>query len=209
MFSTPAATAIRALHTLRTHGFPPFVRGISAAGFLFAFGCFTAAPICGASDAMSTQKQPNASYSPRKQPALSRAQMQAMVVAWRAGYHYGFPDTFAALVYIESSECKNAVKSSAGALGCAQVLPTTATEIAGTKIPDWQLSAPSFKYENMALGAKYLDLCFAKFGWPAGIGCYKYGLHTKLNRSQLSRLRYTRAVLDAVKWIRNLPNSEQ
>lgn len=141
-------------------------------------------------------------------PRLSNSQKTALVEAWRAGYHVGLPLAFTAIIYVESKACADAHRSSKGALGCAQVLPTTANAVAHTDIPEWQLGSQAFTTENMAIGAHYLQECMDKFGWPAGIGCYDYGLHTTLTRAQLSHLNYTRAVLAAMKWLRQLPLSE-
>lgn len=141
-------------------------------------------------------------------PPLTLAQKEALAEAWHAGYHVGLPLTFAAIVYVESKACADAHKSAKGAVGCAQVMPATANEVAQVTIPEWQLSSSDFTDENLGIGAHYLQECMLKFGWPAGIGCYDYGLHTKLTRRQLAHARYTRAVLAAMKWLRNLPQSD-
>lgn len=127
--------------------------------------------------------------------AFTPEQQDAMRMAYDAGYHYGFPVLFQALVWVESKDCRVTGPSRKGAVGCAQILPHTADGIAGAHIPVWILTDPSQTAINMALGAKYLDLCLRKFGFPAGVGCYERGLYTHMSARRLGRTPYTRAVL--------------
>lgn len=144
-------------------------------------------------------------------PTLTRAQKQALVAAWHAGYHYGLPDTFAAVVFVESSACRDAVESSAHAYGCSQVKQEAVKAVTGIHIPAWQLLDPALQDENMAIGAKYLSLCIQRFGYPEGIACYYQGpsAASKKTRAQLRHFWYTRAVLAALVWIKQLPTSEE
>lgn len=154
-------------------------------------------------------------------PALNTMQKQALVEAYRAGDHYQLGLEFSAIVYVESRLCANAVRSAAGALGCAQVKPVAAEAVSGMRLPAWQLSDPNMRDVNMAIGARYLDLCLQRFGWPIGAGCYEQGIpRTRILqrkgcfRARAERIkpcrevrRYMAAVLAAMKWLKNLPGS--
>lgn len=142
-------------------------------------------------------------------PALTLAQKQALAEAWHAGYHVGLPLAFTSIVYVESSGCAQVDGDNGLAFGCSQVHAGAAYAATGVHIPAWILSDSNLRTLNMAVGARYLQMCIDRFGWPAGIGCYNQGLHTRLNRHALSHLRYTKRVLAAMKWLRNLPMSEE
>lgn len=142
-------------------------------------------------------------------PRLSNSQKTALVEAWHAGYHVGLPLAFTAIVYVESSGCKNVHGDNGLAFGCSQVHEAAAYAATGVHIPAWVLSDPDLRALNMAVGAKYLQMCIDRFGWPAGAACYNHGLHTRLSRHALSHLRYTKRVLAAMVWLRNLPISEE
>ena len=156
------------------------------------------------SSAVSAAQPPSFSVS-----HLSRAQKEALVMAYRAGNQYGLGLPFAAVVFQESSACANAVESSKGAYGCAQVREIAARAVAGVAVPVWDLANPDLQDENMAIGARYLDLCMRRMGWPAGIGCYYVGLSAavKMGKRRLDRLPYTREVLAKMRKLRNLPES--
>ncbi len=141
---------------------------------------------------------------------LSFKQRRDLVLAYRAGAHYSLGLPFAAIVWQESSACANAVESSAGAYGCAQVKEVAAKAVTGFKIPTWDLADPDLQDENMAIGARYLDLCMQRVGWPAGIGCYYVGIRAaiKLGKRRLVKLRYTQDVLARMAALRHLPWSE-
>ena len=162
------------------------------------------APAVGSIKAVSTRAQRAASQPPR----LTYSQNQALAAAWHAGYHVGLPLAFTAIVYVESSGCKNVHGDNGLAFGCSQVHEAAAYAATGFHIPAWVLSDPDLRALNMAVGARYLQMCIDSYHWPAGIGCYKQGLHTKLSRRALSHLSYTRRVLAAMVWLRNLPMSE-
>lgn len=142
-------------------------------------------------------------------PVLTLAQKQALAEAWHAGYHVGLPLAFTAIVYVESSGCKNVHGDNGLAFGCSQIHEAAAYAATGIHIPQWILSDPDLRALNMAVGAKYLQLCIDRFGWPAGAACYNQGLHTQLSQRALSHLAYTRRVLAAMKWLRNVPVSEE
>lgn len=144
-----------------------------------------------------------------KPPVLSYSQRQALSEAWHAGYHVGLPLAFTAIVYVESSGCKNVHGDNGLAFGCSQVHEAAAYAATGVHIPPWILSDPDLRALNMAVGAKYLQLCIDRFGWPAGAACYNQGLHTRLSHHALVHLRYTKRVLAAMKWLRHLPRSEE
>lgn len=140
-------------------------------------------------------------------PALSYAQKEALIEAWRAGYHVGLPLAFAAVVFIESSGCQSGAGDGGLAFGCSQVHEAAAYAATGIRIPPAMLSDPNLRELNMAIGARYLEICVQRFGWPAGIGCYTTGIpraKTK-GRKYLSGLHYTHAVLAAMAWMRELP----
>ena len=143
-------------------------------------------------------------------PSLSSPQRQALVEAYRAGYHVGLPLTFMAIVYVESSLCQRDTGDDGLAFGCSQVHASAAYAATGMRIPAWMLTDPNFNDVNMAVGAKYLSMCMARFGWPAGIGCYQQGIpHSyALGRWRLNTLPYTRRVLAAMQWLKQLPISE-
>lgn len=145
-----------------------------------------------------------------KPVTLSSAQKQALVVAYRLGAHYGIGLVFAAVVWQESSLCKLARESKAHAHGCAQVRESAVIAVTGSPLPPWQLDNPALQDENMAIGARYLDLCLQRFGWPDGIGCYYLGpdAAAKVGHRRLVTFWYTVDVLDKLKQLRQLPLSE-
>lgn len=144
-------------------------------------------------------------------PTLDTAQKHALVEAYRAGNHYGIGLLFAAVVMQESTACMHAGTSSAHAYGCAQIRESAVIAVTGAPLPAWELLDPTMQDENMAIGARYLDLCLQRFGYPAGIGCYYVGpdAGAKLGRKRLSRLPYTKAVLANMKMLEQLPQSEE
>lgn len=157
------------------------------------------------------------------QPALTLAQKQALAQAWHAGYHVGLPLAFTAIVYVESSGCVKVQGDTGIAFGCSQVQVRTAYKVTGAHIPAWMLSDPNLSAVNMAIGARYLQLCVDRFGWPLGAGCYEQGIpRTRILqrkgcfRERLKRVpkacrevrRYMASVLAAMVWLRNLPMSE-
>ena len=156
-------------------------------------------------------------------PTLTLSQKQALAEAWHAGYHVGLPLAFTAIVYVESSGCAH-VQSDAGiAFGCSQVQVRTAYKVTGAHIPPWMLSNPNLRTVNMAIGARYLQMCVDRFGWPVGAGCYEQGIpRTRILqrkgcfRVRVERIkpcrevrRYMASVLAAMIWLRNLPMSEE
>ena len=163
------------------------------------------APVVGSIKAISTSEQRAASQPLR----LTHSQKLALAEAWHAGYHIGLPLAFTAIVYVESSGCKHVHGDNGLAFGCSQVHEAAAYAATGVHIPPWILSDPDLRAINMAVGAKYLQLCIDRFGWPAGAACYNQGLHTRLSRRALSHLRYTKRVLAAMVWLKNLPMSKE
>ena len=157
------------------------------------------------------------------QPALTLAQKQALAQAWHAGYHVGLPLAFTAIVYVESSGCVKVQGDTGIAFGCSQVQVRTAYKVTGAHIPAWMLSDPNLSAVNMAIGARYLQLCVDRFGWPIGAGCYEQGIpRTRiLQRKGCFRVRaerikpcrevrrYMASVIAAMKWLRHLPMSEE
>ena len=157
-----------------------------------------------------TPERPGQSRRDRARvPILSYPQKQALAQAWHAGYHVGLPLAFMAIVYVESSGCKHVHGDNGLAFGCSQVHASAAYAATGAHIPAWMLSDSNLRALNMAVGARYLQMCIDRFGWPAGAACYNQGLHTKLSRRALSHLSYTRRVLAAMKWLRQLPEDTQ
>ena len=142
-------------------------------------------------------------------PLLTLAHKQALAQAWDAGYHVGLPLAFTAIVYVESSGCKNVHGDKGLAFGCSQVHEAAAYAATGAHIPAWMLSDSNLRALNMAVGARYLQMCIDRFGWPAGAACYNQGLHTRLSHHALVHLRYTKRVLAAMKWLRQLPEDTQ
>lgn len=142
--------------------------------------------------------------------SLTQSQRDALVAAYRAGAHYGLGLPFAAIVWQESSVCANAVESSAGAYGCAQVREVAVRAVTGRTLPPWELGDPNLKDVNMAIGAAYLSLCVSKFGWPAGAGCYYVGVGAAahMGRPALTKLPYTQSVLRRMAALEKLPQSE-
>lgn len=60
-----------------------------------------------------------------------------------------------------------------GEIGLCQVKPIAAFSALGGPIPPWMLMDPNV---NALTGAKYLQSCFARFGyWPAALDCYNRG----------------------------------
>lgn len=141
-------------------------------------------------------------------PPLSTHQKQALVVAWQAGYHVGLPLVFTAVVYVESSLCRDVGHHAAK--GCAQIQHPAATVAAGFNIPVWRYTGDVDRDVNMALGARYLALCMDRFGWPGGLACYRLGPAgaAALTARERDRLPYTRAVLAAMRWLREVPSSD-
>lgn len=159
-----------------------------------------------------TPERPGQSRRDRARvPILSYPQKQALAQAWHAGYHVGLPLAFMAIVYVESSGCQTGAGDGGLAFGCSQVHEDAAYEATGIRIPPWMLADPNLRALNMAIGARYLEICVQRFGWPAGAGCYNTGIPkaARLGPARLSKLAYTRRVLAAMAWLKQLPEDDK
>lgn len=141
-----------------------------------------------------------------KAPELTPAQKQIMVEAYQAGYHVGLPLAFTAVVYVESDfRCRTGDHGLAR--GCAQIHAVAVRAATGMDIPVWQYDLPPLEDVDLAIGAQYFAQCIQRWGWPAGIGAYNQGETNslRLGRKRLANLPYTRAVLAAMVWLREVP----
>lgn len=139
-------------------------------------------------------------------PELTPAQKQVMVEAYQAGYHVQLPLAFTAVVYVESQfRCR--AGDHGLAKGCAQLHPVAVRAATGMNIPAWEYDLPAVEDVDLAIGAQYFAQCIQRWGWPAGIGVYNVGptIAAKLGRRRLAELPYTRAVLAAMVWLREVP----
>ncbi len=138
---------------------------------------------------------------------LSSAEAHALVRAYRAGDHYGIGFIFAAIVWEESTFCVRMHGDHGRAYGCSQIHESAAEAVSGVKIPPWMLDDRNLDDFNLALGARYLDLCLRRFGYPAGIGCYHVGIPEAgaMGKRALSRLPYTQLVLARIRRLHRIP----
>lgn len=141
---------------------------------------------------------------------LTYAQKQALILAYRAGNHYGIGLLYAAIIWQESKLCKFTLGDHGRAHGCAQLHESAVKAVTGVMLSSWELTDPDTQELNLAIGARYLDLCLQRFGYPAGIAAYNMGIPraAKMGRVRLSRLPYTKAVLANMKQLQLLPQSE-
>ena len=142
--------------------------------------------------------------------SLTLVQKRSLVEAYRLGDHYGLGLPFAAIVFMESSACTESTGDDGHAYGCSQVHESAVYQVVGAKLPKWELHDSALNDVNMAIGARYLDLCVNRYGWPAGAGCYNIGL-TKarvLGAKELAERDYTKCVIQTMQVLEKLPISD-
>lgn len=104
--------------------------------------------------------------------------------------HHNFYRTLRSIITVESSLCRNTHNpQNPDAIGCGQVLVSTAAKIAGTPVSRWMLGHDI--QLNTSIAAAYLNLCARRYpkSWLHSISCYEQGPNHPIHWRYVDKVR--------------------